>query len=183
MTLLLAFLLAFVATAAATPLMGWVATRYGFIDKPHPRRNSVLKPRLGGVALYLGFALSLALTYLSLPDRTGAETARVAGLAAGGFLVLVVGILDDKWNLPAATQLGAQLMAALLAIGSGIMVDRVTNPFSTGPTDSLLLFPLWLAVPFTLFWLAGAMNTINFLDVVDGLAAGGAPRAPPPGVA
>ena len=172
MALLLAFLLAFLVTAATTPLMGWVATRYGFIDKPHPRRSAVLKPRLGGVALYLGFALALALTYFSLPDRTSEETARVAGLVAGGFVVLMVGILDDKWSLPAAPQLGAQLLAALLAIGGGIMLDRITNPFGTGPVDSLLHFPLWLAVPFTLFWLAGAMNTINFLDGVDGLAAG-----------
>lgn len=171
-TFVLAFLVAMLVALLVTPLAGRIALRYGFSDRPHPRRSPVLKPRLGGMALYLAFAVALGLTYPVLPARTPEEVARVAGLLGGGLIVLALGALDDKFDLPVLPQLWGQLVAAAMAIGSGILIDKVTNPFSTGPADSLLHFPFWLAVLLTFLWLLGAMNTVNFLDGVDGLAAG-----------
>ena len=172
MALPLAFIIAFGVAFLATPPVRRIAARYGFSDRPHPRRTFPLKPRLGGVAIYLAFALAIAIAYPLLPERSSEEIRRVTGLLVGGFVVLLLGVLDDKFELPVAPQVGAQLLAAGIAIGSGIVIDRITNPFSLGPADSLIYFPQLLAVFFTFFWMMGAMNTINFLDGIDGLAAG-----------
>lgn len=167
-----AFAIAFGLAFAATPLVARLAVRFGFSDRPSPRRGAVLKPRLGGVAMYAAFAVSLAVTYPLVPGRTDAESGRVLGLLLGGFVVVLAGVLDDKFDLPAVPQLAAQAIAAGLAIASGILIDAVTNPLAGGPGDALLEFPIWFAVSFTAFWMLGAMNTMNFLDGVDGLAAG-----------
>ena len=170
--LILAFLIAFLIAIGVTPLATRIAARYGFVDKPHPRRDAVLKPRLGGVALYVAFAVAIAATYPLLPDRTPEEQRRVVGLLVGGLVVLIVGVVDDKHELPAWPQFGAQFLAAAIAVASGTLIDKITNPLSVGLADSLLYFPEALAISFTFFWLLGAMNTINFLDGLDGLAAG-----------
>lgn len=167
-----AFLVAFVTAYILTPSMITAANRWGFKDKPSPRRNRELKPRLGGVAIYLAVALAVALTYPALPDRTPEEITRIGGLLAGGLIVIVLGVLDDRFELPALAQFAGQVAAAAIALGAGILIDRVTNPFSSGLAGNLVLFPHYLAVFFTFFWLLGSMNTMNFLDGVDGLAAG-----------
>ena len=172
MPLLLAFLTAAAVAAAVTPLTLRAAWRFGFTDKPHPRRTGPLKPRLGGVAIFLGFGAALAVAYPMLPGRTDAEVQRVIGLVLAGLLVLSVGIIDDRFDLPAWPQLAAQLGAAVLAMGSGILIEKITNPLGFNLNDSLIFFPEAVALGFTLFWLVGAMNTINFLDGIDGLAAG-----------
>ncbi len=169
---ILALVIAFFASYFFTPVATWFAKRYGFTDRPHPRRQPPLKPRLGGVAVFLAFVLGVAVIYPQMPDRTDVEMLKVAGILAGGLIVLLVGVLDDKLELPAVPQLAAQLAAAVVAGACGVLVDRVTNPFATSLTDSLFIFPTWFAVAFTTFWVVGAMNTINFLDGVDGLAAG-----------
>jgi UDP-N-acetylmuramyl pentapeptide phosphotransferase/UDP-N-acetylglucosamine-1-phosphate transferase len=55
---------------------------------------------------------------------------------------------------------------------SGVIIYNVTNPFGTAFSNSMLGFPLYFAGALTLFWIVGAMNTINFIDGLDGLAAG-----------
>lgn len=172
MALALAFFVAFLISFLATPMVSRVASRYGFADKPNSRRSPQLKPRLGGVAMYLAFALAIGLAYPLLSARTTEEIARVIGLLSGGLIVLLLGAVDDKYDLPVLPQLGGQILAATVAVGSGILIDQITDPLSTSLETSLLYFPLWLAVFFTFFWLMGAMNTINFLDGIDGLAAG-----------
>jgi UDP-GlcNAc:undecaprenyl-phosphate GlcNAc-1-phosphate transferase len=87
-------------------------------------------------------------------------------------VVLAVGVIDDRYDLPAWPQFAAQIAAAAIAVAGGILIERVTNPLGFELVDSLVHIPETLAVVFTLFWLIGATNTINFLDGVDGLAAG-----------
>lgn len=164
----LAFAIACGCAYLVTPMVTSAAARWGFTDRPAARRNEALKPRLGGIAVFTAVALALAITYPLLPGRTAAEMARVVGLMAGGFIVVVLGALDDRYELSPLAQLAGQALAATVAIASGILIDSVTNPLAEG----LLMFPPYLAVFFTFFWLLGAMNTLNFLDGVDGLAAG-----------
>lgn len=172
MPLILAFVLAAGVALAATPLARRAAVAGGFTDKPHPRRTGRLKPRLGGVALFLGFAAALVVAYPMLPGRTPEEVRRVSALVLGGVVVLAVGVIDDRYDLPAWPQFAAQIAAAAIAVAGGILIERVTNPLGFELVDSLVYIPETLAVVFTLFWLIGATNTINFLDGVDGLAAG-----------
>ena len=81
----------------------------------------------------------------------------------------MVGIYDDKRELRPSPQIIAQLIAALIAIQFLIFIEYVNNPFTNQQTAP---FPWLFVAAFTIFWLMGMMNTVNWLDGVDGLAAG-----------
>ena len=154
-----------------TPGIRHLAVRYGFCDRPSPKRIE-LKPRLGGVAIYLGFAVAVAASAPLVVGRTVIEANKILGLLLGGTLVVAVGAVDDRRELSAWPQLVAQVAAALVAMVFGVIIDRVTNPFGTALVHSMFELPPWFSVGFTLFWIVGAINTINFIDGLDGLAAG-----------
>jgi UDP-GlcNAc:undecaprenyl-phosphate GlcNAc-1-phosphate transferase len=142
-----------------------VAVRAGIIDRPtgdkiHERAT----PLMGGVAVYLAFAIAVVLV---LPVR-GA----IAGVLAGGFAAALVGVLDERFNLPPLVHLGGQIGAALVAMAVGVgVVHTLSLPWSSLITPGTVL-PFWVGAALTLFWLVGMMNTMNFLDGLDGLAAG-----------
>ncbi|MFQ5577737.1 MAG: MraY family glycosyltransferase, partial [Anaerolineae bacterium] len=77
------------------------------------------------------------------------------------------GLFDDVFDLPAWPQFAAQFGAALIAIGFTIFIERVTLPIK-GETP----FPWFITYPLTIFWVMGMLNTVNFLDGLDGLATG-----------
>src|SRR4030042_3386014 len=172
LSLVLPFVISFLVSYAVTPLIRKRALKFGFSDQPSPRRADILKPRLGGTGMYLAFVVAIVATAPLVVGRTEAEWRKIAGIIAGATVVVVVGAIDDKHELKAWPQFGAQAVAAIIAMVSGVIIYNVTNPFGTALFNSMLEFPLYFAVAFTLFWIVGAMNTINFIDGLDGLAAG-----------
>jgi UDP-GlcNAc:undecaprenyl-phosphate GlcNAc-1-phosphate transferase len=155
-------LLAAVLAAILTPTSILVARRLGAMAHPDGDRTIHARPTplLGGLALYLAFAITL-LALVPL-DRVATGLLVVGGLAA------VIFLADDIRGLPPGLKLGLQALIALVAIaGFGFRIDYVNLPW-IGIVD----FGLAASVPLTLFWLLGMQNTINFLDGVDGLAAG-----------
>jgi UDP-N-acetylmuramyl pentapeptide phosphotransferase/UDP-N-acetylglucosamine-1-phosphate transferase len=146
---------------SATPPLRWVARRAGFLDQPGPRSSHLtITPRGGGVAILLGTAGGAALATSSLPAEPGG-TAFLGGL---GVLVLM-GLWDDRFGLPALAKLAAQLLAA------GLLV-AVAGGFEQLPLPPPLDLPLGpLAEPVALLWLLVVVNAYNFLDGIDGLAA------------
>lgn len=162
------FLLALALALGLTPLTMRLARRYGFLDRPAARRvHHVLTPRLGGLPLYVAFMAAIFLSFL-YPRTDGTEMSKLWGLVAGATVLLAMGALDDRRELPALPQFLAQAAAASFAIASGVLIDKVPNPLGG---EAITLGP-WMAVAFTLFWIVGMTNTINFLDGLDGLAAG-----------
>jgi UDP-GlcNAc:undecaprenyl-phosphate/decaprenyl-phosphate GlcNAc-1-phosphate transferase len=102
---------------------------------------------------------------------------KLLALLGAGLLLVVVGGIDDKRmphfrELSAAPQFLAQLAAAGIAVAAGIIIVDVRDPTAAGPFGGLLHFPLWAAIVVSLFWIAGMINTVNFLDGMDGLASG-----------
>ncbi|MGH2444010.1 MAG: glycosyltransferase family 4 protein [Chloroflexota bacterium] len=150
---------------ALTPLTRLVALRTGTIDRPIGQKiHKYATPLLGGVAVYVAFAL-VAIVFLPL-------TGPVVGVLAGGLAAIVVGVLDERLDLPPLIHLGGQTLAALIAIVSGVGVLRtISIPTATLSTPGFSL-PLGIGLVVTLIWLVGMMNTVNFLDGMDGLAAG-----------
>lgn len=153
-----------------TPLVGRLARRWGFLAVPseprHIHRQPI--PRLGGVALGVAFLGGLGLTVVLPVERHDPhELGRLAGLAAGGLVVLAMGVMDDRWEMGPLGQFLGTLAAAVVALASGIRIDLINNPLG----GVSLLSPS-VAVLFSLFWLLGMMHTVNWLDGVDGLAAG-----------
>ena len=148
-------LFAFLGAGALTPLMAHLSHQWGLVDQPSDRKiHTHPTPRLGGVAVYLGFLGSVLLNSI-LPDWM------IATLVAGS-LLLIVGLIDDVWELPASSKLVAQLVAAGIVIATG----NVLTLFPSGPVGDVA------NVMLTLLWIVGITNAFNFFDGMDGLATG-----------
>ena len=151
---------ALVVVVLLTPAVGGMARMLGVVDAPGGRRlNRRPIPRLGGLALFLGiFVPSLAFLHLGRETR---------GLLLGAAVAVTVGAIDDFRGLRWFEKLGGQLVAAAIPTGFGIWVDRFTFPFV-----GIHSLPGWVGVPLTIAWIVAIMNMVNFLDGLDGLAAG-----------
>ncbi len=159
-----------VVALVSTPLAAAWGRRWGIVDRPGPRRrHEGVIPRTGGIALYTAFmAAALLAQWLPVPRQDPKELTRFVGIAAGATFLFVVGYIDDRLELRPGPQYLAQAVSGLIAIACLVFVERVMNPF----TNTLTIFPYWFTVAFTLVWIMGMINTINFLDGLDGLAAG-----------
>lgn len=154
------FLLAFAITFLSTPWVTRLAHRIGAVDKPNNRKvHQKPMPRLGGLAIFIGFALA----YLIVMPLNQLST----GLFLGGLIIVILGILDDKYELSPKAKLAGQLLAAFTVIGFGLEVEFFNLPFTQG---QWILG--WLGIPITVLWLVGVTNAVNLIDGLDGLAAG-----------
>lgn len=152
------------ACVSALVVRGMIAA--GLMDQPDARKlHAVPIPRGGGVGIVVAFLLGIMLLY------GFAEFARIAapyfqGVIVAALGIALVGLLDDWLDWPFAAKLAAQLAAAGLAVGSGLTVRALHLPwFGTVEAD------LW-GVPITLLWLLFVTNAVNFIDGMNGLAAG-----------
>jgi UDP-GlcNAc:undecaprenyl-phosphate/decaprenyl-phosphate GlcNAc-1-phosphate transferase len=155
------FLLALAVVLLLTPGVGRFARFIGVVDEPGETRrvHTHPVPRLGGIALLLGiFVPALAFLALDGPYR---------GILLGAAIATTVGAIDDFRGLPWWGKLGGQLAAGAVAVGFGVTVDRFTFP-GFGSQE----LPEWAAGAATLVWVVAIMNMVNFLDGMDGLAAG-----------
>ncbi|NLO89883.1 MAG: undecaprenyl/decaprenyl-phosphate alpha-N-acetylglucosaminyl 1-phosphate transferase [Clostridia bacterium] len=157
----LAFILGavFIAVLILTPIVRKIALAVGAVDRPNARKvHNKIMPRLGGVAIYLGFVGAL-LVFRSLGDFE-------KGLLLGSTIIVAAGVLDDIWGLPPKLKLTAQIIAAAVLVSFGVKVEFVTYPLGG-------VIPLGImAVPITILWIIGVTNALNLIDGLDGLAAG-----------
>jgi UDP-GlcNAc:undecaprenyl-phosphate GlcNAc-1-phosphate transferase len=96
------------------------------------------------------------------------ETTRLTALLAGSTFIFVFGLYDDWREFRPLSQYVAQVIAAFIAMAGLVFIERVMNPF----TNKITVFPWPFVVAFTLFWIVGMINTVNFVDGLDGLATG-----------
>jgi UDP-GlcNAc:undecaprenyl-phosphate GlcNAc-1-phosphate transferase len=150
-------ILAFLAAFVATPLVGRVASRTGFVDKPRPHKMHVRPmPLLGGLAIYL--ALCVALIIALFRVNLASDMTQMAAIVIGATLLMVVGLWDDRRGISPKAKLLGQVAAGLIAAAAGVRVN--------------LFAWEWLNYAVTLFWFVGISNAINLMDNMDGLAAG-----------
>ena len=149
-------LFSFCLAGALTPVIRRIALRLNVVDVPGGRKIHERKtPLMGGLSIMIAF--NAALFANMILDRD------MVVLLAGGGVVAAVSLLDDWREISARVKLLVQVLVVLLLISSGIVLD---------------LFPerdLWgrgLNVAVTILWIVGITNSMNFLDGMDGLAAG-----------
>jgi UDP-GlcNAc:undecaprenyl-phosphate GlcNAc-1-phosphate transferase len=157
---------AMVFCAILVPVAITVSRRTGLMAVPGGRHaHSAPTPLLGGLAMFVGFAVAVLIFVPSSFTRTGVLV--VSGLAA------VLLIADDRWRVSPGIKFAFQLLVALVAVFAfGFVIKYFGVPGSGGYGSARLVELGWLAIPVSLFWLLGMQNTVNFLDGVDGLAAG-----------
>ena len=185
MIFLLVFLFSASLTAALTPWAGWLGRRLGLVDRPGGRRrHRGVIPRIGGLAIFGGFFAALLLVLLGpvwLPDGMAAlfpprndphELRRLIALLIGTLFCVIMGFVDDRYELGTVPQYAVQFTAALIAISGLIFIKHVNNPLADGFLGGPDGLPWWLVFPLTIFWFMGMMNTVNWLDGLSGLVAG-----------
>jgi UDP-GlcNAc:undecaprenyl-phosphate GlcNAc-1-phosphate transferase len=151
---------AFVIVVLLTPAVGGMARLLGAVDRPDARRlNRRPIPRLGGLAIFLGLLVP-ALAFLDLSSES-------RGVLLGAAIATVVGAVDDFRGLSPPAKLAGQLAASAVPPAFGVWIDHFTFPL-VGVVD----LPEWVGVPLSMLFIVAVMNMVNFLDGMDGLAAG-----------
>ncbi len=170
-TAIIAFLVSVLSAAALTPLVRALARRLGLLDHALTSRKVHGRPipRLGGVAIVLGFfvpVLGLFLTDSGVGRLFYGEPSRAFGLILGGLAIALLGVYDDLRGTGARAKFTVQFGVALAMYLLGFRVEQIASPFG----DPIQLG--WLGLPFTLLWIVGVVNAMNLIDGLDGLAGG-----------
>jgi UDP-GlcNAc:undecaprenyl-phosphate GlcNAc-1-phosphate transferase len=163
LTALPPFLVASAVCIAVVPASMWFARRTGAVAEPDGDRHlhAQTTPRLGGIAMFAGFAIAIAVFGSAVPDRwqviavTGAITVAMA----------IDDILDLSWRSKLAIEIGVGVMTVLL----GITITSIAVP---GGHATSVWDLMWLSAPITVVWLVGMQVSVNLLDGADGVAAG-----------
>jgi UDP-N-acetylmuramyl pentapeptide phosphotransferase/UDP-N-acetylglucosamine-1-phosphate transferase len=166
------FALALGLALALTPLVKKFAVKVGAMDVPdHRKVHTKVMPRMGGLAIYAAFTVTILLFMPWLPDSLLSEHDRnlIMGMLVGGTVIVILGAMDDRFQLNAKLKFLVQIAAACIVVfGYDIKINLVNIPFGSA------MQPMgdWLSIPLTIFWIVGVTNAINLIDGLDGLAAG-----------
>jgi UDP-GlcNAc:undecaprenyl-phosphate/decaprenyl-phosphate GlcNAc-1-phosphate transferase len=195
LALILTFALAFAITALLVPPVQRLCERRGWLALPGGRRTHARPtPNVGGIAIYLGFVLTLLGTFVlgtidPALQRSPMEMLRLGLLLLGSTVLFLVMWRDDVVELPPLPKFIAQALAGLIAVGPylwdhtrypdvlgdltearGIVLTAFKFPFIS--QVSLWDYSPWLAIGATVLWLGWMSNTINWSDGLDGMVAG-----------
>lgn len=148
----------------ATPVVKNLAFHVGAVDIPKDNRrmHDHPIPRMGGLAIFLGFLFGV-LIFVPLAKP-------VQGMLLGGSIIAILGIFDDIYDLSAKLKLVVQIVAALIAVYSGNVIEILSNP---NVFSSNLYWDMgkW-GIPITVIWIVAITNAVNLIDGLDGLACG-----------
>jgi UDP-GlcNAc:undecaprenyl-phosphate/decaprenyl-phosphate GlcNAc-1-phosphate transferase len=168
----ISFVIALTLALFMTPIVKRFAFAVGAIDKPNYRKvHTRIMPRLGGLAIYLAFVGAVLIALPLVPEGTlrAYDLNMIRAILVGGSIIVIVGGLDDRFELSAKVKLIGQIAAACVVVfGFGVKIDLLNIPFG----DSMQPIAAWLSIPLTVFWIVGVTNAINLIDGLDGLAAG-----------
>lgn len=159
------FLTSLLSCLLLTPLVRRLSIRNKWFDRPSWRKVNKKgdMPILGGVAIYLSFFISIAITFAIFGEKF-LSPSKFVGLSIAALVIVGTGLVDDIKGLASKTKLLFQILAALIVIISGFQITKLTNPFG-GPLEMGLL----LSIPLTVFWIVAITNAINLIDGLDGI--------------
>ncbi|MFH2054461.1 MAG: MraY family glycosyltransferase, partial [bacterium] len=154
-------------TALLSLILGRLALRHGWVDRPggHKRHDRPV-PFIGGWAIFVGFWCGMLLSYLLLPEIHAEWRRYLPGFFLAHLMIFAGGVIDDFVKLTPWVKLLIQVSATLVLIAVGLRIDTIYVPF----TGSYLLGDL--TYPATILWVALIVNAVNLIDGLDGLAGG-----------
>lgn len=161
----LAFFVAAMLSFLCSPLAQKVAKKIGAIDVPKDSRRMHKKPipRLGGLAIFLGFFIStlvFTFDFINLP---------IYGMLMGAMVMVALGMADDVLALRASRKFVVQMVAVAFPVACGVRIERFPNFFGDTPYIEL---PLVWSIVVSVIWLLAILNAVNIIDGLDGLACG-----------
>lgn len=160
----LALLVALFISFLMTPAVKTFAYKVGAIDVPKDNRRMHKQPipRLGGLAIFIGFMVSILL-FVNI-------TREMKSILLGVVIIVILGVVDDIMALPAMLKFVVQIIAALIPAMNGVRILAFSNPnvFS----DNLYWVLNGLSIPVTVLWIVAITNAVNLIDGLDGLANG-----------
>ena len=154
-------LLTILVSTISVPFVIRLAKKINIVDKPDARKvHSHVMPRLGGLAIYIAFLAGYMYmsTIIELP----------ISIMVGATIIMIVGFIDDKFQIKPWQKLLGQLLAAIVVLSDGLFIKYLTIPF----VDESVQVSLWIAIPISLIWIIGVTNAVNLIDGLDGLASG-----------
>lgn len=168
--MILALGIALIVSFVLTPLVKRLAYKIGAVDIPKDERRMHKEPipRLGGLAIFAGCMAALLVIFLFF-DSFSAIATQLRGVLIGAAIIVAVGIVDDIRPLGAGVKFILQIVAALIAVGHGVMIEMIANPLPFG--GDYLDFGVW-TIPITVIWIVAVTNSVNLIDGLDGLADG-----------
>jgi UDP-GlcNAc:undecaprenyl-phosphate/decaprenyl-phosphate GlcNAc-1-phosphate transferase len=156
----LIFLTAMATTWFFIPRVRDFAVERGLGDKPNERRlNKELLPNVGGLTVFAGVIAAMVLAIAIKPLLLATVNIQLLSIALGGAIMVLVGFIDDQFELPSLFRIVVQVLCAGLLVVNGIRIDL---PF----------LPIWADVFLTVFWVVGITNAVNLLDGIDGNVGG-----------
>jgi UDP-GlcNAc:undecaprenyl-phosphate/decaprenyl-phosphate GlcNAc-1-phosphate transferase len=167
----------FLVTGAVSAFLVWkaidVGTQLHIVNRPSSRAlGSPGIPRIGGIAVVIAFFVGVGSSFALPVSRFPIEVERIALICIGGTVITAVMVADDAFGLSPWIKLAAQVGVACLIVlprlqgpNHGISIDQFNAPIA-----GLVSLPVSLAVLSTLIWFVAMMNTLNWIDGVDGLA-------------
>ena len=161
----------FILSIILTPVTIKIAHKFNLVDIPSDKRRIHKKPmpRVGGIAIVLSMAIGFFIYYLFTRNiESIALDRKFVGYAIGAFIIALMGIIDDIFNLRARYKFIFQLVAGLVIYYFGIRITGFKIPFIYKDIINFDIFDL----PITLLWVIGITNAVNLIDGLDGLAAG-----------
>ena len=162
--IVLALAVALIVSFLMTPVVKTFAYKVGAIDVPKDdrRMHKVPVPRLGGLAIFIGFMVSI---FIFVPI-----TPEMRSILLGAVVIVVLGVVDDIMALPAMLKFVVQIVAALIPALSGVRILAFSNPNIFSSNAYWVLDGL--SIPFTVLWIVAITNSVNLIDGLDGLANG-----------
>lgn len=174
MSYLIILLLSLSLSLIMTKLVIGLARRFGILDRPDAgpgvsrKIHTQATPLLGGLAIFLSY-FSLLFLFSDRFLSGNLHWPHLIGFFIGALLIIIGGVLDDKYDLPPQRQIIFPLLAVAAVILGGVEITKISNPFG----GFLDLSSLFLVSPIIIaLWLLGMMYTTKLLDGVDGLVSG-----------
>jgi UDP-GlcNAc:undecaprenyl-phosphate GlcNAc-1-phosphate transferase len=153
----LALGLSFLLVFGLTPFIRKLALKTNFVDNPSQRKiHAHSIPLLGGLAVFTGFFIMVIYDILIVPHRQFDRA--LTGYLGGALLIMIIGLLDDRYSLRPGVKFLAQIIASLIFL--------ISNDLTT------LFGPAFITLPILLFWMVSLINAFNFLDNMDGISTG-----------
>lgn len=158
--LMIAFFISAITTLLVTPLIIRFAKKVNAMDRPDGKRkiHNGIKPSMGGLAIFIGVIVGFLYVQPMHPQMNA--------IIIGACIMIITGMLDDIFEIRPIYKFAGQLTAAIVVVSSGLVIEKLTLPFVG------TVYLEGFGILMTLLWIVAASNVINFIDGLDGLAAG-----------